>query len=226
MSGYHLHQSSRLESFPERFPDIFLQKNPLSDPVYTVVQNSGLGEWLIRFLANQQGAVMGPRILMPEQALRRFAAGYPTARRLLLMEGAGEGVPEGKTFTRGLLFMDGMKLTVFKALEEVLSGDDAIYNPLRNYMASLGSGNAAAGGERLWQLADALAGIFYHYGMNCLPMVEAWDRGDSYFGLQADSGEIAAEAWQRGLWRRIFGKDAPYTHLSRAFRGDGLRGVL
>jgi len=148
MSGYHLHQSSRLESFPERFPDIFLQKNPLSDPVYTVVQNSGLGEWLIRFLANQQGAVMGPRILMPEQALRRFAAGYPTARRLLL-EGAGEGVPEGKTFTRGLLFMDGMKLTVFKALEEVLSGDDAIYNPLRNYMASLGSGNAAAGGERL-----------------------------------------------------------------------------
>jgi len=221
MSGYHLHQSSRLESFPERYPDIFLQKNPLSDPVYTVVQNSGLGEWLIRFLAKQQGAVMGPRILMPEQALRRFAAGYPKARRLLQMDEIGEGAPEGKTLTRGLLFMDGMKLTVFKALEEVLSGDDGIYDPLRNYMTSLGSGsvgsgvNAAAGGERLWQLADALAGIFYHYGMNCLPLVEAWDRGESFFSSQADSGDTAAEAWQRGLWRRIFGQDAPYTHLSR-----------
>ncbi len=238
MSGYHLHQSSRLESFPEGFPDIFLQKTPLSDPVYTVVQNSGLGEWLIRFLAKQQGAVMGPRILMPEQGLRKFASGYPTARGLLLMDEAGSDVGEvetsdGRPTTRGLLFMDGMKLTVFKALEEVLAGDDATYDPLRNYMASLGSGstggrsagsggagfseNAAAGGERLWQLADALAGIFYHYGMNCLPLVEAWDRGERYLGgvKPALTDGAEAEAWQRGLWRRIFGKDAPYTHLSR-----------
>jgi len=209
MSGYYLYQSPRLESFPERFPDIFLQKDPLSDPVYTVVQNSGLGEWLIRFLAEKQGAVMGPRILMPEQALRQFSGGYPTARNLLFPA----DVSGGPSAPRGLLFMDGMKLTVFKALEEILKGDDPVYAPLRSYMSSVEGENPA--GEGLWQLSDALAGIFYHYGMNCLPLVEAWDRGESFFDSNAGSGDIAAEAWQRGLWRRIFKEGAPYTHLSR-----------
>jgi len=231
MSGYHLHQSCRLESFPEKFPDLFLQSDPLSDPVYTVVQNSGLGVWLVRFLAERQGAVMGPRILMPEQALRQFAAGFPTARRLLGVgdfgmdaEAEAERAPDDNGSSpgrRSLLFMDGMKLTVFKALEEVLEGADPVYAPLRSYMASLGDGDtgnsglSTASGERLWQLSDALAGIFYHYGMNCLPLVEAWDRGVYYFDSKTGSSDIASEAWQRGLWRRIFHKDAPYTHLSR-----------
>ncbi|MCK5737124.1 MAG: exodeoxyribonuclease V subunit gamma, partial [Spirochaetaceae bacterium] len=213
MNGYHLHQSSRLESFPEGFPDIFLQNDPLSDPVYTVVQNFGLGEWLVRFLAESRGAVMGARVLMPEQALRKFSLGYPSARRLLLGDAVGNSSSDSPG-RRNLLFMDGMKLTVFKALEEVLPGDDAVYAPIRSYMDSLGSVKGA-GEERLWQLADAMAGIFYHYGMNCLPLVEAWDRGVSYFGPQTDNGDTVAEAWQRALWRRIFSKDAPYTHLSR-----------
>ena len=135
MSGYFLYQSSRLESFPERFPEIFLQENPLSAPVYIVVQNSGLGEWLVRFLAEKRGAVMGPRILMPEQALRKFAEGYPTAKRLLSFEGTA-----GEKKNRGLLFMDGMKLTVFKAIEEALKGNDPVYAPLRHYLGEIGTG--------------------------------------------------------------------------------------
>lgn len=174
-------------------PELFLQENPLSEPVYTVVQNTGLGDWLVRYLAETTGAVMGPRILMPEQALRKFSSDYPTARRILSEE-------------RGLLFMDGMKLTLFKALEEVLKDDDPVFAPIRQYLDG-------GGGERLWQLSDALAGIFYHYGMNCLPLVEAWDEDLRYSGIL--DGDIPSEAWQRRLWCRIFHKNAPYTHLSR-----------
>ena len=81
VSGYHLHQGVSLEAFPGQFPHLFLREHPLSDPLYIVVQNVGLGEWLNRSLARHRGAVMGMRILMPEQALRLFAGGFATARR-------------------------------------------------------------------------------------------------------------------------------------------------
>ncbi len=201
MSGYFLYQSSSLESFPGRFPELFLQETPLDPPVYTVVQNTGLGEWLVRYLAQLRTAVMGPRILMPEQALRKFAERYPTAKRILAIDDSPK--------RRGLLFMDGMKLTVFKALSEVLRDSDPVFAPLRQYLGDTRDGI----GERLWQLADALAGIFYHYGMNCLPLVESWEQDRAYSGIL--STDELSEAWQRRLWQRIFHKDAPYTHLSR-----------
>ncbi|MDF1568003.1 MAG: exodeoxyribonuclease V subunit gamma [Spirochaetaceae bacterium] len=197
MSGYFVYQSTRLESFPEIYSDLFLQDDPLSVPVHTVVQNSGLGEWLNRYLAGKRGAVMGSRILMPEMALRRFAQGYPTARRLLDSDGES---------SRGLLFMDGMKLTVYKALEEALKGAEDVFRPIRDYLGT-------SPDERLWQLSNAAAGIFYHYGMNCLPLVESWERNAPWEGL--GHSDAASEAWQRRLWRRIFHEESPYIHLSR-----------
>ncbi len=129
MSGYHLHQGDSLESFPRDYPELFLQETPLSEPVCIVVQNAGLGEWLVRELTRNTGAVMGMRILMPEQALRRFAGGYPTARKLVSPDGRDPGMENSTLFRgegRGLLFMDSLKLTVFKALEEVLAGSDPL----------------------------------------------------------------------------------------------------
>ena len=173
MSGYHLHQSTIMESFPDQLPQLFLTPDPLAAPVYIVVQNTGLGEWLLRKLATCRGAVMGPRILMPEQALRMFAKGFPSARRRLEVTGRKGG---------GLLFMDGMKLTLYKALEEAVAGNDPVFSPLKDYLS--GSGPAGGPGlpgrpdpsnrpepapavihgtgDRLWQLADKLAGTFYH----------------------------------------------------------------
>ena len=202
MSGYHLYRTSNLESVLETNTDIFLQKHPLSEPVFLVVQNAGLGEWLIRRLASLRGGVMGVRILMPEMALRLFAAGYPSARAI--------------QEKRGLLFMDGMKLTVYKALEEAINGNEDAFEPLRSYVLDA-AGADGSGSERLWQLADAVAGIFYHYGMNCLPLVEAWERNEEYKVPNTGLPDFnrAAEAWQWKLWRRIFHNDAPYTHLSR-----------
>lgn len=222
MSGYHLHQGISLKSFPEINPELFLQEDPLSEPVCIVVQNAGLGEWLTRSLARRQGGVMGLQIMMPEQALRRFAGGYSTARQMVSPDGSDPGA-DNSTLSRGegcgLLFMDGLKLAVYKAVEESVSGEDPLFTPLRDY--------AGSGGSRLWQLADSLAGIFYHYGMNCLPLVEAWDSGSAYPGLPPEQKK--AEDWQRALWNRIFHSGSPYTHLSRVLSetmaaGDGYDG--
>ena len=196
MGGYHLYRSSNLESFPDRFPDLFLNPHPLADSVFIVVQNAGLGEWLIRYLAGKKGAVMGPRILMPEQAIRRFVTGYPSARDLLIR---GSTAASGKA-ERSLLFMDGLKVTLYKVLDDAIRSGDAVFDPLRRYLSGKES--------RLWPLADALAGIFHHYGLNCRNLVESWDRSTSV-------GAGPAEAWQLGLWRRLFRPEAPYTHLSR-----------
>ncbi len=194
MAGYRLHQSSRLASFPEMFDGVFLSEDPLAPPVYTVVQNAGLGEWLLRKLAAIRGAVMAPRILLPEQALRFFALDYPS----------GEPFRSPAEGGRGLLFMDGMKLVFYKALIEALAADDPVYTPLRAYTGE--------GEERLWQLCDAVAGLFYSYGMNCLPLVQCWEAGGIY--PEAAAADAGAEAWQRALWRRVFHSQAPYGHLS------------
>ena len=193
MSGYHLYRSSSLQTFPDRYPELFLADNPLADPVYVIVQNAGLGKWLTRFLTQKQGGVMGLRILMPEQALRKFALGFPSACRLV----GGDA--------EKLLFLDGMQLTLYKALEEIPESDQ-VFSPVHEYLESDRTG-------RLWQLASVLAPIFHHYGMNCRPLVDSWEAGHPYPGLK--DMDSVKEAWQRHLWRRVFHPQAPYAHLSQ-----------
>ena len=232
MGAYHLYRSSSLESFLERFPELFLDAHPLDDPVYIVVQNAGLGEWLIRRLARERGAVMGARVLMPEQAMRRFVEGYPSARALLKRgsKGAAEGAAgAGESGgERSLLYSDGLKLTLYKALEEAIDtpagdGPDAPGDSSNGVFAAPAryvSGNPG----RLRDLAGELAGIFQFYGANCRGLVESWELGpDAEDGGAGDTGSAgagvrAAEAWQRRLWRRVFHPDAPYSHLSLVLR--------
>ena len=195
MPGYHLHLDANLGTFPQSHGELFLSPSPLDEPVRVVVQNAGLGAWLKRALAQSQKTVMGMNILMPEMALRDFSSGYPSVRKLL-----------GENPQRGLLFMDGMKLATLKAVEEILEGEDSLFAPIRAYLGE-------ERGMRLWQFSDALAGIFYHYGMNCLELVECWDQGRAYPVPNERLGR--AEEWQRALWQRIFHDQAPYVHLSR-----------
>ncbi len=187
MSGYHLYRSSNLASFPERYPHLFIADNFLEDSVYIIVQNAGLGEWLSRYLAHKLGGVMGLRLLMPEQAMRKFALCFPlTCSRI------GGNVEK-------LLFMDGMKLTIYKALEELLDGDEA-FSVIDHYLGSNRAG-------RLWPMAETLSSVFHHYGMNCRPLIDSWENGQIHL-----DGE---EAWQMRLWCRIFHDKAPYAHLSQ-----------
>ncbi|OQX28477.1 MAG: hypothetical protein B0D92_08700 [Spirochaeta sp. LUC14_002_19_P3] len=192
MSGYRLYKSPSLQSFPDTYPNMFLGGDPLAKPVYVIVQNAGLGEWLGRFLTRKMGGVMGLRLLMPEQALRLFAAGFPEACNRM----GG---------TEKLLFLDGMKLTLYKALEEI-GTEDEVFAAVKGYLQ-------ADPENRLWQLACAAAPIFHHYGMNCCPLTDSWETDTPYPGLGAT--DRAHEAWQRRLWRRVFNGQAPYSHLSR-----------
>lgn len=192
MSGYHLYRSSSLESFPKHIPEIFIADNPLSSPVYIIVQNRGLGEWLYRFLAEQQGGVMGLQILMPEQALRMLVTGFPSARKFI-------GSDEPK-----FLFLDGIKLTIYKALNEILETQNEIFSPIRTYLGA----NTT---ERIWQLSQALASAFHHYGMNCGPLIDSWTSGKAHPALEKKYHET--EEWQKHLWNRIFHPESPYFHL-------------
>lgn len=222
MGAYHLYRSSSLESFLERFSDLFLSAHPLCDPVYIVVQNAGLGEWLIRRLTRERGAVMGARILMPEQAMRLLVGGYPAARALLsgAADGAANSAGEAGEKQRSLLYMDGLKLTLYKALQEAVGegggGADGKAGGAGDPVFAVPARYAAGKPGRLWGLAGALAGIFQYYSANCGGLVESWERGGGT--AEGVSGERGAEAWQRRLWRRVFHGGAPYSYLSRVLR--------
>ncbi len=193
MSGYHLYRSSNLQKFLDEFPEIFIPDNPLSDPVYIIVQNEGLGEWLSRYLTEKQGGVMGLNFLMPEQALRKFASGFPAACHLV--GGNGEKI----------LFLDDMQLILFKALEEIPETDE-VFQQVHQYLSSDRI-------NRLWELACTLAHSFHYYSMNCRSMVETWEENMSFPGPAGMSHPD--ETWQRHLWCRILHPNAPYAHLGQ-----------
>lgn len=134
---------------------------------------------------------MDYRILMPEQAIRQFAMGYPAARDSLQAD--------------KLLFQDDLKLVLYKALRELLEGGDKDFDTLRSYIGEEQ--------ERIWPLASTLAASFHHYGLNCPELVKSWNQGSSISVLKGLDSEN--EPWQRKLWKRIFHEKAPYTHLSK-----------
>ena len=182
----------------DKHSEIFFPESPLENNVRIVVQNICMGEWLIRQLTLKQGVIMGPNIMMPEQSLRYFAEGFDSVRKHITRDGE-------ENVINGVLYLDSLKLIIYKALKKVLKTDEPEYASLRTYVGRRGA-------ERLWPLADSVAGIFYYYGMNCPALLEEWEK--NRLSSQPSSPKHGEEVWQFRLWKYIFEK-MEYIHLSR-----------
>ncbi|QEN04706.1 hypothetical protein EW093_08295 [Thiospirochaeta perfilievii] len=194
--GYKIYHSNNLHEFIRRYSSLFHSNDLFGEKVITVVQNRNIASWLQLELTKTDGISMDLQFEYPENAVKNLVLGYKKGHSLF----------GNKDNLKSILFMDSLKIVLYKSLEELLINDKT-YPNLFNYVKG--------SSQRLFQLSDSIAGLFYHYGMNCPLMVESWDRGELY---KNDLGFILREEdqlWQMSLWNTIFNDSNPYLHISR-----------
>jgi len=216
MSDYKLYMSNRLDSFVREYAHVLRSDSLFGEKIYIIVQNKSIGEWLKLEVARQWGVSANLNIILPENAVRFFIRSFETGRELLTSP-AGDG-------ERAVLFMDNLKIIIYKKLEELLHTDRkdmdfslSLYRSLEKYVKGLSSEESdfeAINSLRLYQLSDSIAGLFYYYGMNCQKLTACWEKGNTFFPADADESIRNHEQWQMALWNELFQKDSPYIHLS------------
>lgn len=211
--SYHIYHSNSLTEFINRYSGVFHSDSLFGEKVITVVQNANIASWLKLKLAEKEGISMDLEMLLPEKAVRHFIQGYEAAQELFHYD-------EGRE--RTVLFMDSLKIVLYKKLEELLNEPcDPVYRDLFSYVwvdNGIDEGEGFRGRistTRLFQLADSIAGLFFHYGMNCPAMADAWDRGELYAREGEEPKKTEHQRWQMSLWRELFHGSTPYLHLSK-----------
>ena len=229
VSGYQVYQSSSLQDFIDRYSSLLSPGSLFGPPLYLVVQNRNMGEWLKLRLAEADGISAGCSPVLPEKAVRELALGYKCIRSL-------EEEGDGKDNT--VLYMDNLKIRIFKILEGLFSDPGKIPSVCRrlyDYMAASGGldpkSRRQIRSDRLYGLADSIAGLFSHYAMNCMPLTECWERGEGYSEMPPNLR--LHEDWQRYLWERVFESGLSMSRIIRTveesrepFEGDIDRIVL
>ena len=208
--AYHLHLTNDQESLLRDHHSLLVAKDLFADPVWVVVQNANLADWLKLRLAETRGIVMDPVFLFPDQALRELIDSY--------LQDDSPSQPR-------LLYADDLALCAYIAIRKAIASDTResaekfrllsryIQGEDKNHPESLQV-------ERSYEMASLIGDLFYHYGQNSPDLVEAWDRDES---LLSDEPEavVEVEAWQRALWRRIYDPDRgrihPYRFMSAPF---------
>ena len=210
MSQYRIYKSNSLSGLVARYPGILTQSGLFDNSLLLVVQNRNMGEWLKLELAAHRGVSADFTYVMPEKGLREFCGGYPSARALL-----GEGDGE-----KPVLFLDNLKLIMYYTLNELLNRRERIDPVYRDLYRYIQAGDPIDEREltqvrtgRLFELADSIAGLFFHYGMNCRDLISYWERDEFFPAMPAVLKKH--EDWQKQLWNHLFHPDQPYLHLSQ-----------
>ncbi len=194
--AYTIYHSNNLTEFINRYSDLFHTSDLFGQKVITVVQNKNIASWLKLELTKKDGISMDLQVEYPENAVKQLVFGYKSGQELFEMDGE----------SKNLLFMDSLKIVVFKTLEELLQ-DNTLYPNLYDYVQN--------SSKRLFQLSDSIAGLFYHYGMNCPGMVSSWDRNELYVNEKGQILRAEEQKWQMSLWNRLFNSETPYLHISK-----------
>lgn len=197
--SYTLYQSNSLENLICNNLDCFMQENLFENNCRIIVQSRNMAEWIKLKIADLSGISANLDFKYPEQALREIASEYP--------------LEESK---KHVLHMDNLKVIIFKKLEELLSMDTtskdfiSIFNFVTNGDSSLSNDrfSDSFSSSRLYEISDAIAGLFYQYGMNHLELIKCWE-SDSLM-IPGNSHEI----WQKKLWFSLFNDSSLYIHLS------------
>ncbi|MGL1892801.1 MAG: exodeoxyribonuclease V subunit gamma [Spirochaetaceae bacterium] len=194
--AYTIYHSNNLYEFINKFSPLFHTADLFGETVVTVVQNRNIASWLKLQLTKQDGISMDLHVEYPENAVKNLVLGYEAGQKLFDLDGE----------SKSLLFMDSLKIVVFKTLEELLV-DNTKFPNLYNYVQN--------SSQRLFQLSDSIAGLFYHYGMNCPQMVSSWDKNELYKNVDGLVLRAEDQTWQMALWNRLFSGETNYLHISK-----------
>ncbi|HEX8791787.1 MAG TPA: exodeoxyribonuclease V subunit gamma [Polyangiaceae bacterium] len=170
-------------------------------------------EELIRELAArvraQQLAPGGPGPLAPVPVVVPGAAMESAVRLGMAREAGIAANLDVQLLTRFAANMTGVRVADAGAIEamvlELLLGDmaDEALAPLRAYLHSAGDDADAVDGRRA-QLAARIGRIFEEYTYSRGELLAGWLRKDE---PQLDARHAETEAWQRRLWRLLFGPE-------------------
>ncbi|MDC7239771.1 MAG: exodeoxyribonuclease V subunit gamma, partial [Spirochaetales bacterium] len=228
MCAYKVYQGSSLQSFIDDHSRILCPDSLFGSSLTLVVQNRSMGEWLKLKLAEKRGISGDSPYVLPEKAMRELAEGYRCVRTLLGKDDSA----------RPVLYMDNLKIRLYKIMEELFADPSGVPESCRElyaYITSSSGGDEKADTQirstRLYQLADSIAGLFSHYGMNTLPLVNAWDAGHGYEDVPAYLKKH--ETWQRFLWEKVYDSGLSLSRIfstinesNDAYDGDVKRVVL
>ncbi|HXG29163.1 MAG TPA: exodeoxyribonuclease V subunit gamma [Nevskiales bacterium] len=173
-----LHHSNRLEVLADRL----IERLAASDadpfaPLTVLVQSTGMARWLSLRIAAQRGICANVRFPMPA------AFAWQTYRAVL-----GQELPEVSPWDP-----EPLRWRVLEELQTL--PDEALYEPLRHYLADGGDDQ-----RRAYDLAARIADVFDQYLVYRPDWIAAWEAGDE-----------AAQPWQSALWRRLRARE-PSPH--------------
>jgi exodeoxyribonuclease V gamma subunit len=172
--GYQIFTSVCLETLVDSHSALF-QAGFFGARPWIVLQNQSLAQWLKLRLARLSGGYATGDFLFQDEALRRLLA--------------ASGVETGQ-----VLFLDDLKLALYRHLSGVLRG------PIEPVFTPLASPASPPDPLRLFELSDAIAGVFHDYAMNS----GLWPTNLAAGTLPPDNtADPAAFAWQSRLWQDL-----------------------
>jgi len=173
---------SLVEHLVKDFSSMSLFKRPL-----VIVQNRAMQEWLKTSVTDLLGYLPPMDFMLSEEALRFMLS------------------DEEKNSS--ILYLDNLRYILFHKLRQISEEEDSDFILIRNYLKSDHSGNDSL---KLYQLADAVAGLFFQYGMNFPDLINRWETSEEICNKD--------ELWQRKLWHLLFQEHDEYRHLSLMLR--------
>ncbi|MCL2295308.1 MAG: exodeoxyribonuclease V subunit gamma [Spirochaetes bacterium] len=188
-----------------------------------IIQNKNMEEWLRFEIASLTGLCSGINFMFQDNALRNILEKFP-------------GVPE-IIEKKSIVYLDDLKIIIYRQLKLIFSQikNYPDFQIIKKYIDESGEEKdfgvnqrdperlqksdydnlSYLQSERLFSLADSIAGLFYYYGFNCPEMVATWEAGKSFIENSDFDYALHHEKWQAELWRIIFSKTSPYLHLGQ-----------
>ena len=172
-----------------------------------IIQNKNMEEWLKFEIASMAGLCSGINFSFQDQALRVMIEKFPAIPDII----------EKKS----IVYLDDLKIIIYRQLKFIFSQikDYPDFRILKKYIDESSEKDDSDAkiikSERLFSLADSIAGLFYYYGLNCPEMVTAWEAGKSFIENTKFDYALYHEKWQAELWRIIFSKSSPYLHIGQ-----------
>ena len=179
-----LHYANRLDHLVPPLVQHLRTRDPF-ETISVVVPNFSLQKWISLRVAEQLGIAVNLRFVPLEKAIVRVLH--------------DEGVVPRRT---QLLQVHQLQQLLMDALTEAEASLDAVWQPLRDYIAGSGELSERARTRRCFQLAEHLSKLLQEYEYSRSELLVAWHKGRRALPVEMPGDP---EGWQMALWERVLG---------------------
>lgn len=183
---YRLLSAPYLKELITQNIDILAPSSLFENETLYVIQSSQLLTFLQHEIARQKGVSFDLNSMLPEKALFDLIKGYKGLGNLL-----GLKYPIGSSRTR-FLYIDTIRAALFTILKKQSSDQSSYFARLlssREFSEQIKN-------DKTYEVADAIAGLFYRYMMNGAQLLQEWESRDNI-------PTSPIEKWERELWRAL-----------------------